>query len=81
MRPITVTQTSYKKVLDYISRGKKLWRLYNEASVKIKSNPSMPSQIKEYFTSVFNKASEGTGGGKWSECIGNETIELEITKS
>lgn len=55
--------------------------LYDEASVKIKSNSGIPSQIKEHFTSVFSKGCVCAGGGNWSECIGNETIELEITHS
>lgn len=68
-----VTQTSNKKGFVCISRGKKLWRLYDETSVKAKSNPGMPSQIKEHFTSVFSKACECAGEG-----IGVSASEMRL---
>lgn len=43
--------------------------MYDEVSIKIKSNPGMPPQIKEHFASVFNKASDCAGGGKWGGLI------------
>lgn len=57
-----VTQTSNEKIFVCISRGKKLWRLYDKASVKIKRNPCMASQKKEHFTSVFSNVIVQLGG-------------------